>query len=255
MGKIMVLNPMRDGTDFLRELLAGYEDVEVVSLDKGPRITRSGMDYALAGPDSVKKAREAERQGYEAIVLSCHGEPNLYPLRESVRIPVLGPTQVAMHLCSLLARQFSILIPMELYTKRSKEDVAARSGFESKIASVRQVSFDVPLEDVGELSRRRPIPEELISPVVNEAIKAVEEDDATAITFGCGFMGMIADELQGRLKERGFDMPVINPLPMAVEVARLLIKNKLTHSALAFPLAEHYEIRGEEGEGEAVRLS
>jgi len=252
MGKIMILHPMCDGADFARDLLADNEDVEVVSLDRGPAIIRSEMDYALAGLDCVKKAREAEKAGYEAIILTCHGDPNLYPLREAVRIPVLGCTQVAMHLCSLLARRFSILVPHELFTKRSKEDAIARYGFGSKIASIRQVSFEVPLDEVAELSRRRPIPEGIIGPVLNEAIKAIEEDDATAITFGCLFMGMLGDELRGRLRDQGFDVLVVNTLPMALEVARLLVRNKLTHSALAFPLAEHYELRGDEAKEEAI---
>lgn len=248
MGKIMVLHPMREGADFARALLAGNEDVEVVSLDQGPRVIVSAMDYALAGLDSVRKAREAEKAGYEAIILTCHGDPNLYPLREAVRIPVLGCTQTAMHLCSLLARHFSILIPSELFTKRSKEDAIARYGFESKVASVRQVSFEVPLEEVGELSRRKPIQKEIIEPILDEAIKAIEEDDATAITFGCLFMGMLGDELHKRLRDRGFDVLIINPLPMTLEVARLLVNNKLSHSPLAFPLAAHYELGGDEVE-------
>ena len=195
MGKIMVLHPMCDGADFAREMIAGYEDVEVVSLDQGPTITRSAMDYALAGPDSVKKTREAEKAGYEAIILSCHGEPNLHPLRESVRIPVLGCTQVAMHLCSLLARRFSILIPREVYTRWSKEDALTKYGFMSKVASIRQVGYKVPKEEVGALSKRRPRPEEIMGPFLGEAIKAVQEDGATAITFGCGVMGGMGDEL------------------------------------------------------------
>ena len=69
MGNIMVLHHMCEGTDFIRELLAGCEDIEVVSLDEGPTIIRSAMDYALAGLDMVKRAREAERAGYKAIVL------------------------------------------------------------------------------------------------------------------------------------------------------------------------------------------
>ena len=246
MGKIMVLHTMRDEAEYAREMLAGEKDVEVVSLSQGPAVNRSAMDYALGGMDSVIKAREAEKTGYEAIIITCHGDPNLYPLRESVRIPVLGVMQVAMHMCSLLARRFTILVPRELFTKRSKEDAIARYGFESKIASVRQVSFDVPLEDVAGLSKLKPAPKEIIEPVLDEAIKAIEEDDATAITFGCLFLVMLADELQERLKERGFDVLIMNTLPVAVDLARLLIKNRLTHSALAFPLAEHYELRTEE---------
>jgi len=71
MGKIMILHPMCEGVQFVRDLLAGNEDVEVVSLDRGPAIIRSEMDYALAGLDSVKKAREAEKAGYEAILTAA----------------------------------------------------------------------------------------------------------------------------------------------------------------------------------------
>ena len=201
------------------------------------------MDYALAGLDSVRKAKEAEKQGYGAIVLTCHGDPNLFGLREAVRIPVLGCTQVSMHLCSLLARRFSILTPREAFTKISKEDAAVRYGFESKMASVRQISFKAPLEEVGSLSKSGPIPRELMDPLFDEAVKAIDEDGATALTTGCLFLGMLVDGLMKRFKERGIDIPIINPLPMALEMARLLIKNNLSHSALAFPYAQDYELK------------
>jgi len=56
---------------------------------------------------------------------------------------------------------------------------------------------------------------------------------------------MLGDELRKQLRDRGFDVLVVNTLPMALEVARLLVRNKLTHSASAFPLAEHYDLRGD----------
>jgi hypothetical protein len=48
---------------------------------------------------------------------------------------------------------------------------------------------------------------------------------------------LMADELKRHLRERGFAVPVVNPLPMAVEIARLLIRQGLSHSGFAFPLA------------------
>ncbi|MFC1964253.1 aspartate/glutamate racemase family protein [Chloroflexota bacterium] len=240
--RVMVLHAMCEAADYFQELLAGNEDADVISLDEGPRIVRSSMDHAMAGLDSVRKVKEAEKNGYGAVIMTCHGDPNLYALRESVRIPVLGTLQVAMHVCSLLGRRFSIIGTKELYSKRLKEDLVVRYGFESKLASIRQVPFEVPLDEVGRLFQKRPIPPEVINPVVSEVVKAVEEDDATAITFGCGFLAMAEQELVARLKDRDIDIPVINPLPIALEMARLLIKNNLTHSILAFPLAEHYEL-------------
>ena len=69
-------------------------------------------------------------------------------------------------------------------------------------------------------------------------MKAIEEDGAPAITFGCAFLARIIAEVETRLKSKGLGVTVINPLPLTIEVARLLIKMKLTHSAAAFPLAD-----------------
>ncbi len=243
MGKIMVLHTMIEEGEFFKELFARDEDVDIIPLTAGPMVSHTRVDYALAGADMVIKSREAERAGYKAIVMTCNGDPNLFPLRESVRIPVLGVTQVAMHFGSMLAHRFSILVPDRpgggggVRASGSKSDCAALYALAHKVASVRAVPFRVFLEEVGELSRQKPVPAEIIEPMVSESIKAITEDGATAITFGCGFFAMLENELRQRLKEAGFDTLIINPLPLAVEVARLMIKMKLSHSALAFPLA------------------
>jgi len=237
MDKILVLNPMRGGGDFFKDYFADWEDVDVISLDQGARILASRLDIALAGFDSVKKAREAERAGYKAIILTCHDDPNLFPLREAVRIPVLGVGQTTWHFCSMLASRFSIISPREIYEKHAKEDLAARYGFGEKLISVRLIPFEQPLGEVGQLSRQRPIPENLIQLTMNTCIKAIEEDGAPAITFGCAYLARIIEEVDVRLKAKGYDATLIQPFPLTVEVARLLIRMKLSHSEKAFPLA------------------
>lgn len=64
-----------------------------------------------------------------------------------------------------------------------------------------------------------------------------EEDEAPAITFGCAYLAMIIKEVDVRLKAKGYAATLIQPFPLTVEVARLLIKMKLSHSAKAFPPA------------------
>jgi allantoin racemase len=229
--------------DFFQELFAGQEDVDVVSLTEGPVVSHTRVDYALGGPDSIIKAKEGEKAGYKAIVLTCNGDPNLYPIREAVRIPVLGPSSVSFHFCSMLAHRFSVLVPNRpgggggVRSSGSKADCAALYGLTHKIASVRAVPFTVLLEEVGRLSRQKPIPDIIMEPMVNEIIKAINEDQATAITFGCAYFAMMEKEVKKRLAAQGLDVLLINPLPIAVDVARILVKNKLSHSALSFPLA------------------
>ena len=130
--KIMVLSPMASAklAECPRELFAEAQDVTVVALSEGPNIINSRLEQGLAAPDSIRIVREAETSGFQAVVLACHGDPNLYQLREAVSIPVLGAMQVGMHFCSILAAQFSIISSPGLYVKRSKEDLITRYGFE-----------------------------------------------------------------------------------------------------------------------------
>jgi len=238
MDKIMILHPMVQGVQKYRQFFSGQEDIEVVGLDHGPNIIHTRVDQALAGLDSVKKVVDAEKAGYKAIVLTCHGDPNLYSLREAVRIPVLGSMQTAMHFGSLLAGRFSIMTTSEVYTKHSKEDLVTRYGMASKITSIRPVPFPVSLFEVGMASMQRPIPEQIFKPALKECIRAIKEDGAEALTFGCGAFLWMADELGKELKHQGFEVLALNPVPLTVEVARFFVKNGLSHSALAFPLAQ-----------------
>ena len=47
----------------------------------------------------------------------------------------------------------------------------------------------------------------------------------------------MASELEKELKKQGMDILTINPVPFTVEVARFLVRQKMSHSALAYPLA------------------
>ena len=96
--KIMLLHPMVEGIERMRRYFAGVEDIAIVGLTEGPAIIHNRKDAALVGPDTIRKALEGEKAGYQAIVLSCHGDPNLNSVREAVRIPVIGPMEVAANL-------------------------------------------------------------------------------------------------------------------------------------------------------------
>ena len=95
MSKILILHPMTRGGDFLEDYFAGWEDVDVVSLDQGAGVIAKRVDIALGGFDSIKKAREA------------------------VRILVLGVGQTTWHFYSMLASRFSIVSPREIYEKHA----------------------------------------------------------------------------------------------------------------------------------------
>jgi allantoin racemase len=77
-----------------------------------------------------------------------------------------------------------------------------------------------------------------------EAIAAVKEDHADVIVLGCtGFLGC-AGAIRQALLTAGLDVPVIDPIPLAVHVADALVKSGLSHSKHAYPAPRRKAIGG-----------
>jgi Asp/Glu/hydantoin racemase len=60
--------------------------------------------------------------------------------------------------------------------------------------------------------------------LVKLSCKTIEEDDAAVMVLACGMLVGKGRELKKLLKEQGHDVTVIQPVPLAIEVARALVK-------------------------------
>lgn len=211
----------------LRGLEAPGLVVSGSQIDRGPGSIESEYEAALSVPDTVLRIIEAEREGVDAVVIDCMGDPGLRPARETVRIPVLGPCQTAMHIAAMLGHRFSVITVLRRL-RASFENAAAVHGLSGRMASCRAVDIPV-LELESDLSATR-------TALVEEAARAVEADGAEAVIFGCtGLLGCAGAVREGLLA-RGIDIPVIDPIPTAVNMAAALVRSGLTQSALTYPL-------------------
>jgi allantoin racemase len=104
---------------------------------------------------------------------------------------------------------------------------AAVYGMTSKLASARSV--DIPVLDLDKdiAATKRAL--------IAEAKRAVVEDGADFIIFGCTGMLGCADAVRDGLFRDGLDVPVIDPVPTAVNVAAAVARSRLAHSKRAFP--------------------
>ncbi|BCP54452.1 Asp/Glu/hydantoin racemase [Kaistia sp. 32K] len=204
-------------------------------IETGPGSIESEFETAMSVPGTVEKAIEAEREGADAIVIDCMGDPGLRATREVVSIPVLGPAETAMHVAAMLGHRFSVITVLRRL-RAQFENEAAVYGLSTKLASVRHVNIPVlELEDDLVNTRAR---------LVEQAVIAVEQDGAEAIIFGCtGLMGCAAAVREGLLA-RGIDVPVIDPIPTAVSIAAALARVGLSQSKLTFPMPPKKELVG-----------
>tara|TARA_B100000700_G_C14818338_1_gene748603 strand:- start:142 stop:891 length:750 start_codon:yes stop_codon:yes gene_type:complete len=196
-------------------------DVSHTEIDIGPGSIECEYDEAMSLPGTIAKIIEAEKEGANAVVIDCMGDPGLHSGRECVSIPVIGPCETAMHYASMLGHKFSVITVLERI-RPMFENQSKVYGVSEKLASVRAVDIPV-LELEDDLNRT-------IEAMTEQAIKAVEEDHSDVMIFGCTGMLGCAESLEKNLKTKGYTIPVIDPIPLAINTAYVCAKLKLTQS-------------------------
>jgi allantoin racemase len=186
----------------------------------------SDYEVALAVPDLLLKVQAAQDQGIDAVIIDCMADPGLQAARELVSIPVVGVAQASMHLAAIVAHRFSVVTTLERDIP-AIDRMVRLYGLKDRLASTRPVSIPV-LELDNDVDR-------LFEALAEESAKAILDDGAHAIVFGCTGMTGLAARVQDMLAGRGCDVPVIDPPPVALKMAETLVELGLAHSKLSYP--------------------
>ncbi|NPA90951.1 MAG: hydrogenase expression protein HupH [Chloroflexi bacterium] len=237
---IRVINPVitrRWENDTLRTYSSVAQEgtqVSVVSLDWGTASIESQRDEALVVPDILTKVVQAEQDGVDAVIVDCMADPGVPAARELVRIPVVGPAQASMHLAAMLGHRFSVITVFDSDIP-AVEDQVLRYGLTRKLASVR--AFNIPVLD---LDQDRDATVRVLADVSE---RAVREDGAHVIVPGCTGLGGLAARIQAALRDRGLDVPVLDPPLVAMKLAESLVTLGYAHSKVSYPAPPDKEIR------------
>lgn len=161
----------------------------------------------LAVHKIIEKTVNAEKNGYDAVVIGCFYDPGLRETRELVKIPVVGVCEASVHVAAMLsAGKFSILVGRSKWIPKMAANIRDY-GFESKVASWRVLNLTVP-----DMRNR----EKTQAAILREARAAVEEDHAECVVLGCTGMAGQAKKAQEEL-----GVPILDPVLMGLKVAEL----------------------------------
>ncbi len=199
--------------------------VSTVSLNWGSASLESRRDQALAVPEILSRAVEAEREGCDAVIIDCMMDPGMFEARELVSIPVVGPGQASMCVAAMLGCRFTILCVLD-EGRPSVRDQVTRYGFLPKFASVR--AFNIPVLQID------PNSPSTLQAVIDASVKAICDDDADVIIPGCTSLAGMAPRIRAALTERGFPVTVLDPPPLAVKLAEVLVNLGQSHSWRSF---------------------
>jgi len=196
----------------------------VVSLAQGPASVECRYDEAIATPDVLRQVKEAEQEGFDAVIVDCFGDVGVKAAREIAEIPVIGPGESSMLLAAALGQRFSVITVLRNLLPVVYE-TAEVLGLHRKLASVRYV--DIPVLEVMDRER-------LKKALLREMLEALEKDGAQVLILGCTGMSGVASDLSQRLRERGYDVPIVDPSGAALSVAEALVRMGLKQSKLTY---------------------
>ncbi|MEM9047565.1 MAG: aspartate/glutamate racemase family protein [Pseudomonadota bacterium] len=198
-------------------------EVCVRDVATGPSSIESAYEEMLAIPATLDLIMRCERDGFDAAIIGCFGDPGLEAARELVSMPVLGPCESSMLLAAGLGHRFSVLTIYDSLIA-SQEHLAHRVGVAQKLASVRATNIAVLdlMKDV-EASKAR---------MIEVARACVRDDRADAFLFGCMTMSFLdmADDIAAAV-----GAPAINAGKAALKHAEALVSMGLAHSKTAWP--------------------
>ena len=197
--------------------------------DSGPVSIEGHFDEAISAVGVAEEVLKGEKNGVDAYVIACFGDPGLLAARELTRAPVIGIAEAAFHMATLLSTRFSIVTTLGR-TCIIAEHLLHGYGFAQHCRRVRAAEIPVlELEQNADAAVVR---------IIEECRRAKAEDGIGAIVLGCGGM---ADMRERIAKEAG--LPVIEGVTAAVKLAEALVGLGLQTSKfgdLAFPRPKQF---------------
>ncbi|MDP6483718.1 MAG: aspartate/glutamate racemase family protein [Nitrospinota bacterium] len=198
----------------------------------GP-VVEDRESLAVAVPGVLKLVRAACESGrYDAVILLGGLEPGLYAAMEigaPFGIPVVGCTHSQAAYASVLGNKFTLMDTLESMAIPIRQNLMSY-GMNEKCVSVRSIEWPV-MEILAN-------PSGAADAFVQETIEAIEQDGADLIVCGCTALVVAQPLAQERLIEAGYDIPVLHSYRCAIEMAKSLVKMKVSQSKYAFPSKE-----------------
>ncbi len=220
--RILVINPFAGTEAFGRENLAAIAapgtEFDVVDIgDRYPLTNNQWLFFkqSCTGP-TIDRAIEAERQGYDAVFISCNLDIGLYECRQLCTIPVTATLEAAALTAHMMGRRFSLL-SVDDQNGQIQQMLLEQYQLAGGLVSVR--SFGI---DANDLYVDCTTPEETRDKVLQAARRAVEEDGAEVLIAGCTLAGSVLSKAMRDHSERD-PAPIIDGMLPGFKMAEMMV--------------------------------
>jgi len=184
----------------------------------------SGLHHILETPALVKKAIEAERDGFDAVIQSNTFDPGVEASRLAVRIPVIGVLRASLHFAASICDRFGLIVPLSTHIPHTARLVQSY-GMAPFVCGIKTIE----LYDAGDVSGYHEIIIERTTAVGKEL---VSEGAQALIPLGGKIYPYVVtpQELEPKI-----GVPIVNTKAVGVSWAELMVRSRISHSDRAYP--------------------
>ncbi|TZE82296.1 aspartate/glutamate racemase family protein [Calorimonas adulescens] len=209
----------RDALSLMQAVASKDSNIVIKNIEGGPISIESEYDEVLSAPYVLKETIQAEKEGFDAVIIYCFSNPGLYAAREKVSIPVIGIGEAAQIMAYCLGERIGIITTIKNSVIRNIKK-SKIIGTADKVCSV--VPLDIP---VMELSNN-----ELVEKKLHSIMIKLLDDGVDTVIFGCGSIMHMKEKMMEKYR-----IPVIIPGEAAVKLAEALVCMNISHSKKAYP--------------------
>jgi allantoin racemase len=204
-----VLVPMwRRNLDMVKE-----KDTELTF--RFPRWGVTGLDGFFYSYIDMLNARsvfhaavQAEKEGFDAVMITCFGDPMLWGIRQAVDIPVVSVGESSMLLATMMGYKFGV-VTISPYNIYEQEHTIAKYGLTDRSAGIRPIPETGDEQAEALIDARRAI--ESFKKVGRELIA----DGAEVLIPGCGLMSPALRLAPGAEKDYPNGLTEVDGVPVA----------------------------------------
>lgn len=199
-------------------------DTEVVfKPSKGALRGDSYLDFDQPYFSFLNEARivetfiEASREGFDAALVNCFGDPGVRVARHAVDMPIIGPGEAALHFACQIGRKMAIIVPRLPGMRSQTEDQLRLHGLESRLISNGIRCEPEPFEVAFARGQKDP---GYTVEAVSEVARGCVADGADVIVIACCGTGPLLSRAGfNRLVVDGQQVPVIDAMMVAAKMA------------------------------------
>lgn len=230
--KLLVIRPIVSSVanetilDRMKGFVSSDVILEAVKMEEGLTSVECRQDIALSQLGILKAVNFAQEKGFQGCLISCFADPGLEAAREISRIPVVAPGQAGMLIAHALGSNVGIVTVASALIPVIWEN--------SKIYGLNNVvgvnAVDVPVEQLAKT-------EDLSWQLAGCSEKLVREKGADVIVLGCTGMVGLAEQVEKILADKGYNLPVIDPVGAALGLLESIVRLNLGPSPMKYGLS------------------